>query len=157
MSKNTIHVTARAAIVEDDHMLLCKTRGLNPNFYFLPGGHVEQGESAVSALARELREETGFECKVERFLGLMEYSFDPNEMQHAKCHTHEYDLVFTASCPELVGPDSKLTQLEEHIELHWVSLKQLDKIDLRPEPLVHLLPKWLELELAAAFASQMAG
>ena len=37
----TTHVLARAIIIHKDHILLCRTIGLNYNFYFTPGGHIE--------------------------------------------------------------------------------------------------------------------
>lgn len=37
--------------------------------YFLPGGGIEQGEKAIDALLREVREETGIEVQIEKFLG----------------------------------------------------------------------------------------
>lgn len=48
--KNNIHVLSRAVIIDKEHILLCKTRDLENNFYFLPGGHVENGESVEAAL-----------------------------------------------------------------------------------------------------------
>ena len=53
MEKN-IHVLARAVIIDDSKIMLCKTTGLNNNFYFLPGGHIENNEKAEDALLREL-------------------------------------------------------------------------------------------------------
>lgn len=55
MNQN-IHVLSRAVVIEKEHILLCKTIALNPDFFFLPGGHIEQGEGAQQALLRELRE-----------------------------------------------------------------------------------------------------
>ncbi len=44
-----------------------------PGTYRLPSGGVGWGESVLSALHREVREEMGLEIEVERFLGLLEY------------------------------------------------------------------------------------
>lgn len=46
-----------------------------PATYRLPSGGVRWGESVLSALHREAREEMGLEIEVERFLGLLEYEF----------------------------------------------------------------------------------
>ena len=60
-TKNNIHVLSRAVIIDQDHIFLCKTRDLVINSYFLPGGHVEHGESVEALLLRELVEESGAE------------------------------------------------------------------------------------------------
>lgn len=153
MSSFNIHVQSRAVIIQQNHTLLCKTTGLSQNFYFLPGGHIEHGESARNALTRELFEEIGFPFKIERFLGCLEYSFDPKVTTHAKCHTHDYTFIFEASC-DLLSPDKLLKQIEDHIEITWLPLK-LEQIDLRPEPLKTLIPKWLELNMNEALESSM--
>ena len=78
MYKDGIHVLARAVVIDQDNILLCKTLDLPVSFYFLPGGHVEHGESASSALIRELSEETGARnVEIKRFLGVLEHSFEP--------------------------------------------------------------------------------
>jgi ADP-ribose pyrophosphatase YjhB (NUDIX family) len=46
-----------------------------PGTYRLPSGGVRWGESVLSALHREAREEMGLEIEVERFLGLLQYEF----------------------------------------------------------------------------------
>lgn len=146
---------SRAVIVNRNHILLCKTVGLKQNFYFLPGGHIEHGESAKDAMIRELMEELGLEFKIQRFLGCLEYSFDPKIIQHAKCHTHEYSLIFEISNDLLISYDQPLKQMEDHIEMNWIPLVNLNLIDLRPEPLKMLIPKWLNLNLNDAFESSM--
>jgi ADP-ribose pyrophosphatase YjhB (NUDIX family) len=52
---NNIHVLSRAVIIDQGHILLCKTLDLPVSFYFLPGGHVKHGESVESAVLRSLR------------------------------------------------------------------------------------------------------
>lgn len=155
MTFNKIHVQSRAVIIKENHILLCKTVGLSPNFFFLPGGHIEHGESAKAALLRELDEEIGFSFEIRRFLGCMEYSFDPTVMKHAKCYTHEYSFIFEVFSEFLPDPNQPLTQREKQIELCWHPYANLDQIDLRPEPFKKLIPKWLNLSLTEALQSLM--
>lgn len=135
-----ICVTTRAAITHQGNILLCKTLDLPISFYFLPGGHVEHGESAKSSLLRELQEETGVACKISKFLGCLEYRFEPGHS--SICHNHEYSFIFQAESEHLQS-DQKILCPEQHIELVWMPIDDLQKIDFRAEPLKKLLPSWL--------------
>ncbi|MHB1395098.1 MAG: NUDIX domain-containing protein [Clostridia bacterium] len=53
------HMIVRAVIISDYHILLAHQKGADNTF--LPGGHIEIGESAVAALKREVREELDLE------------------------------------------------------------------------------------------------
>ncbi|MCT4634700.1 MAG: NUDIX domain-containing protein [Rickettsiales bacterium] len=139
-NQNNIHVLSRAVIIDQNHILLCKTTNLSKNFYFLPGGHIEHGESAKEALLRELLEETGAECDINRFLGCLEYSFEPGHS--SICHNHEYNLVFEVTSNYLKR-NINIPKLENHIELLWIPLNKINKIDFRAEPLKELIPRWL--------------
>jgi 8-oxo-dGTP diphosphatase len=151
-TKNNIHVLSRGVITDQDHILLCKTLDLPVSFYFLPGGHVEHGESVEKSLLRELMEETGAECKVKRFLGCLEYSFEP---EHSSiCHNHEYNFIFEAES-EYLKSNRTIVQLEAHIELIWMPLHQLSEIDFRAEPLRELVPHWLKASTSDFFRSVM--
>lgn len=154
MEKN-IHVQARAVIIKDNHILLCKTTGQVADFFFLPGGHIEPHESASVSIARELLEEIGYAFNIKRFLGCLEYSFDPKNTQHAKCHTHEYTFVFEAYCESLSSVSEPLIQHEKHIQTVWISLDQLPVIDLRPAYIKELIPLWLNSQFHQAFQSDM--
>lgn len=143
---------SRSVITDQDHILLCRTLDLPISFYFLPGGHVEHGESVETSLIRELMEETGAHCKIKRFLGCLEYSFEPGHS--SICHNHEYNFIFEAES-ESLKIEKQIPQLETHIELIWVPLHQLSEIDFRAEPLRELVLQWLEKPASDVFRSVM--
>ena len=85
-AQNGIRVGASAVIVRDAAIVLVEYgAGWQPHFN-LPGGGIEQGESIVVGLRREVREETGAEVSVGPLLLALEY-FPPFElrMQNAEC------------------------------------------------------------------------
>ncbi len=52
--KSHIHLIARGLLLRGDSIILCRVKGAE--LFFLPGGHIEDGESAKVALLRELCE-----------------------------------------------------------------------------------------------------
>lgn len=150
--RHQIHVLSRAVILDQDHLLVCKTMDLPIPFYFLPGGHVEHDESVEESVLRELREEAGAEAHIERFLGCLEYRFEPGHS--SICHNHEYNFIFKVSS-EPLKVNRPIPQLEKHIKLMWVSLDSIANIDFRPEPLKALLSQWLGENFQGSFASRM--
>jgi 8-oxo-dGTP diphosphatase len=149
-TQDKIHVLSRAVIIDQDHILLCQTQDLVNNFYFLPGGQIEHGESVTTALLRELLEETGAVAQIKRFLGCFEYNFVPGH--NSICHNHEYNFIFEVESVSL-KKDLTIPQLESHIKLTWQPMIDLASIDFRPAPLKEILPKWLNSAHNDAFQS----
>ncbi|MDB6097257.1 MAG: MutT/nudix family protein [Francisellaceae bacterium] len=152
MNQNNIHVLSRALVRDNEYILLCQTLDLTDNFYFLPGGHIEHGESAKSALIRELKEETGYDFKIKRFLGCLEYGFQPGHS--SICHNHEYNFIFEVEAEEL-NSKTLIPKLEPHIELVWLPISQVATIDFKAEPLKELISKWLKVNMDQALYSDM--
>ena len=150
--QNTIHVLSRGVLIDKEYILLCKTLNLKDPIYFLPGGHIEHFESAEDTVIREFKEETGVSVQIKRFLGCLEYSFDPTHS--SICHDHEYNMIFEVSS-ELLTSDNEVPQLEENIALGWYSVGELSKISLKPEPLVELIGYWLSQPSNDNFKSKM--
>jgi 8-oxo-dGTP diphosphatase len=151
-TKNNIHILSRAVIIDQGHILLCKALDLPISFYFLPGGHIEHGESVRTALLRELVEETGAKCNIKRLLGCLEYSFEPGH--NSICHNHEYNFIFEAESGDLkLGKE--IPRMEDHIALIWIPLNQIDEIDFRPAPLKKLFSEWLDVPSGNFFKSEI--
>lgn len=152
-SSDKIHALSRAVAIDQEHILLCKTLDLDPPFYFLPGGHIEHKESAENAVLRELREEANAPARIKGFLGVLEHSFTPGH--NSICHDHEYNFYFEVDSDTLKFPNNP-KQVEKHIALFWMPLKDLDQIDLRPSPMRNILGQWLKDPNTSKFQSEMA-
>ena len=114
-----IETIARGVCVIDGKILLCKAKGGKTTY--LPGGHIEFGETGRQALVREIREELGLDSTTGAFLGVVENSF----MQHGKPHA-EINLVY-----ELSLTKGDVRAREDWIEFEWRPLADLG--DLLPE------------------------
>jgi 8-oxo-dGTP pyrophosphatase MutT (NUDIX family) len=122
-------------LVRAGKLLACQTLG-SP-ILFLPGGHVEFGESGVFSLAREIEEEMGRKARVGRFLGVVEHTF----LQKGERHC-EVNLVYAYTIPGLSARRAP-EPAEDHIRFHWLPLASLRRSRLEPAPLRRLLPLWL--------------
>lgn len=130
-----IEILARGVCIADAHILLC--RGLKAGNLYLPGGHVEFGERAAWALAREIREETGARARVGAFLGCVEHVFVQQGEPHA-----EINILFRMAAPGLTPPAPPRSR-EEWIAFEWLPLTRLARSRLEPAVLRRLLPRWL--------------
>lgn len=72
------------AFILQNNKLLTVKRGKEPwkGMYGLPGGHMEEGETQIEALKRELKEETNFLIEVRKsdYLGTGSIPNNPNEV-----------------------------------------------------------------------------
>lgn len=123
------HHLSRATIVQDGKILLARAKGHKNTF--LPGGHVEFGESAKVAVIREIEEEMGLKGEARRFLGLIEHRWEKKGIIHC-----EINQVFEVTCPNLNIESSPIAK-EGHLEFFWADSTQLE--DLQPYPFRDLI------------------
>ena len=132
----TIELIVRGVLSDEDGILLVRQK--SGDYTFLPGGHIEFGEGAKTALIREIEEELGQSVVVGQLLGVIEHKWSADH--HL---SHELNLVFVISCEELKSDRSPASR-EGNLEFLWHPLNDLRSINLKPPPLCELLPQWLK-------------
>ena len=127
---SNFHYIVRGIIRDGDSILLCKQK--TGDHTFLLGGHIDFGEAAKVALAREIKEEIGADVTIGDFRGAIENAWSDN------C---EISLVFDVehnlskeTTPVPTSPD------EEHLAFLWVKKDELSEHTVLPTTLI----KWLQ-------------
>jgi len=119
---------------EQGEILLCHRR--DKDLWNLPGGRVEIGESPWAAVVREVKEETGLNVKIEKFLGVFSKPEKP-------------DIVFSFSCKVISG---ELTLNEEAREIKYFKINNFPKNTIKKQVL--RIKRYLENPNNISFVEQ---
>ena len=119
-------VPAVSAIVPDIDGRILLIRRTDNNYWSIPGGGVEPGESVSQATAREVMEETGIDCEVTGLVGI--YS-DPN---HVAAYDdgevrQEFSICFIT---RMLG--GMVTTSRESSEVRFVSPDEISGCKMHP-------------------------
>lgn len=132
-SRGMVETIARGVCIHDGKVLLCKAKGGKSTY--LPGGHIEFGETGAEALVREIKEELGVDSSCGKFLGVVENSF----LQHGRPHA-EINLVYRLDIPSLQTPNSSLlASQEDWIEFEWRDISDLGNANLLPTEMIGIV------------------
>lgn len=117
----------------------------NCSFWSYPGGHVVVGENTDNAVLREVLEETNIECDIEKLLATVQLFFKRED----DMPFHEIGFYYLLSPKQEIEPiDFNLEELDNgqlrNHQFRWVSIDELDKIDVRPADLKQVLRNNLE-------------
>lgn len=119
-------VPAVSAIVTDERSQLLLIRRTDNNYWSIPGGGVNPGESVSEAAAREVKEETGIDCQV---IGLVGIYSDPN---HVAAYDdgevrQEFSICFTT---RTLG--GSLRTSNESSEVRFVPISAISDLRIHP-------------------------
>jgi len=126
--EHKFEVRVRAVIERDGKFLVCKHRDKTKEYYFLPGGHVEFGETGEDAIIRELKEELVISVKEVSLIGGMEDIFTK---ENGEKH-HDINLFFNVSF-------DKVEDKSKEDEIDFIFLTQEEFLNEKVYPLA--MPK----------------
>jgi ADP-ribose pyrophosphatase YjhB (NUDIX family) len=117
-------VPAASAVVTNERGEILMQRRVDNNFWALPGGTMDFGETIAQTAEREVREETGLDVRVDGIVGtfsdprhIIEYSDGEVRQQ--------FNICFHAT---LLG--GELRSSSESKEVRWVAPEQLDNLEI---------------------------
>jgi 8-oxo-dGTP diphosphatase len=115
-TSNPIHVVA-AIFTNGEKVLACRraSHKSSPGLWEFPGGKVENGESAFTALEREIKEELGLECKPRE-------TFDVSITKVGELEIKLETIICSFdTVHELSSTD--------HDEFRWLAVDELQKVE----------------------------
>jgi len=127
---NSIELIVRLVIKREDKVLLCLNKAAGS--YFLPGGHVEFGDTFERTIYKETAEELGWtqaDVRSFRFKGYLEnfYSYKNGAEPHA-----ELNMIFDVD----IAPTTQANSQESHIGFEWINISDIPNTKILPETIV---------------------
>lgn len=121
------HVTVAAVIEQDQRFLLVEEHTPNGIEFNQPAGHLDENEDLLTAVSREVKEETAWSFEPEFLLGVQMWRKHPGATTYLR-------FCFTGQCHSF-DPDQALD--EGIIQTHWLTRAEVsDRQSQLRSPLV---------------------
>ena len=125
-----VKVVARCIVIKGSELLVQVSK--KGDRYRLPGGSVNDTETIVECLKREMHEELGVNIEVGKLLYIVESFY-----RRKNRIVHEIGFYFLCKLSSERGKD--ITSREKHVEIHWSPLDQLEEAKFRPPVLLAVI------------------
>ena len=152
--KQFIKRQAARAVLVDDNKRICLAWAKNGNYYKLPGGGIDEGETKEQAMYREVREEVGYNCEIVAEIGQIRQLRSSN-FGNAKVKDKGLDQIsycWLARTKEFVGANLMGDEIEDGFELKWFD--DIDAAIEAVEKAEHKATESTSLETAMFFTTR---
>jgi ADP-ribose pyrophosphatase YjhB (NUDIX family) len=122
---NSLVVGSSAVVVDDEGRILLQRRTDSGN-WALPGGAMDIGEAFAQSAIREVKEETGFDVRIERIVGIYSdpehvFAYDDGEVRQ------EFSICLACT---IIG--GELAVSHESTDVRFVPLAKVSDLEIHP-------------------------
>ncbi|MGJ1447069.1 NUDIX hydrolase [Sphingobacterium spiritivorum] len=135
MKKNRIEICAAMVLSPAKQLLLVRKKG--SEYYQLPGGKVEEGETFVNTVCREIEEEIGLTVVAQELLFLGTHEAEAVNEADTRVVGHVFKLLLSEF--KEVSPQAELE------EVVWVDQRNYKQYKLAHLAEEFVVPRWLQL------------
>lgn len=135
-----IGIRPATVTIKGNKVLLVRSEYGGKEFFLFPGGGLEFGETLEECAIRETFEETGIRVKIKKLIHINEYIYKSDWTKRS---------ITPFFLAEVVGSDLIGMQTDDDGKIKealWVNIKDLDKIDVRPEIVARALKNSFQKE-----------
>lgn len=118
-SDPAIRIRCAVALLKEGRLLLAKH--FTNDFWVLPGGTLEFGESVGSAAVREIKEETGLDIRLGPLFSVSDFIARNRQV---------VDFIFLG---DVLGGEFRITREENVESMRWVPLSEAATMNLQPK------------------------
>lgn len=125
-------VSSRAIIIEDNELLTMfrrkiKNDGSVKEYYVIPGGGLEEGETLEENVIRELKEEFNVDIEIVKFLSTEEY--EDTIANYFLCK-------IVNGTPKLGGEELERMTSQNYYEIRYINLNDIDNYDINAKDII---------------------
>lgn len=118
---------ARAIIIKDNELLTIfrrkNTKEGTKEYYVIPGGGVEDGETLADTVKRELQEELDISIEVGNFL---------TQVISDTTISNFFECKILSGTPKIGGEELERMNIDNYYEVRFIPFEKLDSLNLMP-------------------------
>lgn len=140
--KTHIRTAAKACIVQGGQLLVLHMRDADGDYYKLPGGGQERGETLAQAAVRECYEEISVTVQV----GVLRFIHEHVELT-ADDDIHQIDMIFLCTLAAGAEPHTGSAPDKSQIGVTWLPLAALGEFPFIPAVMCSVLLRYPDPDL----------
>jgi 8-oxo-dGTP diphosphatase len=139
---------AKAIIIREGHVLSVKYSDESGEYYALPGGGQQHGETLPDTLARECQEELGVSVKNLGLRFIREYIGKDQESSWRDADIHQVEFLY--ECVLEPGREPRMGSHGDNsqVAIAWLPIGTISQVQSYPKSLIDYLekplPQWIE-------------
>lgn len=140
LSRN-VRSASRALIIRDGKLLAIKMKRPRERdeFFILPGGGQQHGETLITSLQRECREELGCEPIIKNVAYVREYIGRNHSFANRHRHFHQLEVVFYCELPEGFEVNERHSGDKNQVGVTWIPLAELPQTNFYPQKILEFI------------------